>query len=812
MGMIKLKIDGKEIEAREGKTILEIARENGIFIPTLCYHKNLFPIGSCRVCIVEIDGYEKPMISCDTVAQDGISVTTQSEKLFKMRQEYVKFLLIHHPLECPICDSAGECTLQDLAFGHKIESVDLAAEKEPRTAGVYSTALIKYVESRCVLCLRCVHACREVSGRTVLALEGSGIEAKMAPVNHDDCISCGECLYMCPVGALCERISPIKSRFWQTRRQETTCPHCGFGCSFTMDVYEDRVITKVLTDADKLPNRGSLCVMGRFGYDFANHESVLKTPALKEGGTMRPATLEEAVDATAAALAKLGKEGKGTGFIVSPRATNEEIALLSQIAATLPSATMATTGFSHTGKALPALEEAGIPLVYDYDEMLGCDLVITAGADLLANNHLLGNKVREAVKKGGAKVAVIDPSPAPLTRIADVWLKVAPKTDGFLFKSLAGKLIADKKHDPDVEKLTGFAEYSGSLGAQRKEAAIEQCGIDGKGFDKFYNLFSKANKVAVVIGSGITASEESLASLLNLCLLKGIGKKAVIMATALQSNAMGALSIMNGAVSPDQVLSDPAIEGLLIYEDDPFHYLNESTADKAFKAKSFVAVCDAFSTRTFDYAHVSAPTGTYADKAGTCVAEDGFTRKAERAWGSTSPGFQFLRMLLDKLSGTLYKHEDELRAVLHKNGSLVYDGAGREAVVAARRGEMQFLKSGQSVEAAPTRPYTLVLRNAFFHHHLSGKENYSKMVHLTNPSVAGDKLFISPEDAALLAIADGDAVTLESDFGSVQGKAIIKAGLRKGVVEYRLLRKRQDILKLAPQSYGKHIAVTLKKG
>ena len=140
-----------------------------------------------------------------------------------------------------------------------------------------------------MLCLRCVHACREVSGRTVLALEGSGIEAKMAPVNHDDCISCGECLNMCPVGALCERISPIKSRFWQTRRQETTCPHCGFGCSFTMDVYEDRVITKVLTDEDKLPNKGSLCVMGRFGYDFANHQSVLKTPALKEGGAARPA-------------------------------------------------------------------------------------------------------------------------------------------------------------------------------------------------------------------------------------------------------------------------------------------------------------------------------------------------------------------------------------------------------------------------------------------------------------------------------------------------------------------------------------------
>ena len=226
-----------------------------------------------------------------------------------------------------------------------------------------------------------------------------------------------------------------------------------------------------------------------------------------------------------------------------------------------------------------------------------CDLVVTVGADLLANNHLLGNKVREAVKKSGSKVAVIDPSPAPLTRIADVWLKPAPKSDGFLFKALAKRLIADKQYDPDAEKLAGFAEFLGALGVQGKQIAIEQCGIDGKSFDKLYSLFSKSNKVAVIIGSGITGSEESLASLLNLCQLKGLGKKAVVMATALQSNAMGALSIMKDAVSPDRILSDSAVEGLFIYEDDPFHYLSESFADKALKAKSFVAVCDAFSTQ-----------------------------------------------------------------------------------------------------------------------------------------------------------------------------------------------------------------------
>ena len=147
---------------------------------------------------MEIDGYEKPMASCTTVAINGLSVVTQSEKLFRMRQEYLKFLLIRHPLECPICDAGGECQLQDLTFEHRIEKVDLAVEKEATTAVPYATPLIRYSQDRCVLCLRCVHACREISGRGVLALEETGIQARMMPVKPKECISCGECLSVCP--------------------------------------------------------------------------------------------------------------------------------------------------------------------------------------------------------------------------------------------------------------------------------------------------------------------------------------------------------------------------------------------------------------------------------------------------------------------------------------------------------------------------------------------------------------------------------------------------------------------------------------
>jgi NADH dehydrogenase/NADH:ubiquinone oxidoreductase subunit G len=147
--MIRLRIDGKEIESESGKTILEVARENGIYIPTLCYHERLLPIGSCRLCVVEIEGYDKPQTSCTTLAVDGISVITQSDRLFQMRQEFLKFILIGHPLDCPICDKAGDCKLQDLVHEHRIERAPYLVKDDRPSKDGYSTPLIRKWNKRC---------------------------------------------------------------------------------------------------------------------------------------------------------------------------------------------------------------------------------------------------------------------------------------------------------------------------------------------------------------------------------------------------------------------------------------------------------------------------------------------------------------------------------------------------------------------------------------------------------------------------------------------------------------------------------------
>jgi len=808
--MITLTIDGKEVRTQEGKTILEAARENGITIPTLCWHKNLSPIGSCRLCIVEIDGYEKPMASCTTTVVEGLSIITKSEKLFRMRQEYLKFLLIHHPLECPICDAGGECRLQDCTFDHSIEKVDLAADKEARQAVPYATPLIRYSQERCVLCLRCVHACREISGRGVLALEETGIRARMMPARPEECISCGECLFVCPVGALTEQVSPLKSRKWQTRRKATTCPHCGFGCSVTLDVYENRFITKVISDVERPPNMGSLCVMGRFGYDFANHQARVAKPLLKENEDARPCELTDAVEAVAAGLTRLNRAGKRTGFIVSPRATNEEIETILQVAGCFPMSVTASAGLYHTGKVLSAFRESGIPVTYRYDDLLDSDLAVVAGADLLANNHLLADKVREAVKKRGLRIAVIDPLPASLTRIADVWLKPSPGTDSSLFNAVSRKLVADNLDHPQAATLEGFSELASILKESGKDEALKECAIEEAGFDRFYALFSKAEKVAVIVGSGVSGASDSLAALINLCHLKGIGEKVVVMATAIQSNAVGAMSILINPLTPENVLNDLSIGGLFIYEDDPFHYLPGSLVEKALKQKDFIAVCDAVPTYVSDYAKVLIPTGTFAEKQGSSIAQDGFLRTITRARGDSSPGFEFLKMLLNKLCGGLYHSEAEAMTGIRKRGIVAGDEAQGERLSERTTGA-RFLIPQEKKEVSTKRPFTLIIRNLLQNHHFCDKAIYSKIAYVNNPPVAGNKLYISRQDADSLNILNGDKVTVESDQGSTVERIFIKEGLKKGVIEYMMLKNRREILGLF-EKYAKHVPVTIKKG
>jgi predicted molibdopterin-dependent oxidoreductase YjgC len=323
MSMVRLTIDGSEVEVPEGTTILKAAEAAGIRIPTLCYHKRLPPIESCNMCIVEIEGETELVNSCAAPVSEGLVVTTNSKALHEQRTANLKKILKHHPLDCPICDRAGECELQDIVYELGIQDVPYEPRKIKRD-DTYSTTLIRYWADRCILCRRCVTACQDLKQIGALSIEGEEENARIV-VDPDKCKSCGECLMVCPTGALTENLSRYKGRPWLVKRVWTTCSYCGCGCQFELNVMDNRVIG-VTTDVDTGVNQGSLCVKGRFGYEFIGDENRLKKPLIKENGVFREASWDEALDLVAEKF-KAIRDQHGPDAIAgltSAKCTNEE--------------------------------------------------------------------------------------------------------------------------------------------------------------------------------------------------------------------------------------------------------------------------------------------------------------------------------------------------------------------------------------------------------------------------------------------------------------------------------------------------------
>jgi predicted molibdopterin-dependent oxidoreductase YjgC len=293
MSAVKLKIDGMEVAAQKGATVLQAAKDAGIRIPTLCFHDRMKPIGSCGMCVVEIDGLSEPVASCETVVEDGMSVVTQSDKLLQARRDALSALLVHHPLDCPICDKAGECKLQDLVFEHGISHVDMQPPTSKFTEG-YSTTFLRSWPERCVLCTRCVSACNEIQGIGALQVV-DGPEGRQISYNEEKCVSCGECIQVCPVGAILEKKAELRWRPWEVKKVRTTCPYCGVGCQLQLHVKNDKIV-KVSGVEDGEPNKGRLCVKGRFGFDFIHSKDRLTTPLIRENGEFREASWDEALD------------------------------------------------------------------------------------------------------------------------------------------------------------------------------------------------------------------------------------------------------------------------------------------------------------------------------------------------------------------------------------------------------------------------------------------------------------------------------------------------------------------------------------
>ncbi len=320
--LITLNIDGVEVKAAPGTTILRAALANDIYIPHLCDHKELTSVGICRVCLVEIEG-RRPTVSCMTPVEEGMVVTTSNEELDQIRKVNMELLVLNHDYDCQNCAKNSKCQLQELTRYVGIDENRINAMRAPELASPLDDSNPYYLRdlNKCVLCGICVRTCEEIQGDECIDFTFRGIETKIGvlgdkPIAESTCVTCGECVTRCPVGALVPRhaVEP-------TYEVDTVCPFCGCGCGITVGARGGKVVSSV-ADPDSPANNGSLCVKGRFGLGFVNSPDRLTTPLIRKDGDLVEASWEEAL---ALIGDKLGQyKGEQFATIASAKCTVED--------------------------------------------------------------------------------------------------------------------------------------------------------------------------------------------------------------------------------------------------------------------------------------------------------------------------------------------------------------------------------------------------------------------------------------------------------------------------------------------------------
>jgi NADH-quinone oxidoreductase subunit G len=802
--MVNLTIDDKQVTVAKDATIFDAAKAAGIRIPILCHDKKLHPFGGCRMCLVEVEQMKGRLIpACTTPVTEGMIVRTTTDEIMTARKLVLELLLLKHPVDCPVCDAAGDCDLQNLTYEYKVDTNKFTDEKFHWEID-YDNPLIERDQNRCIHCGKCARICDEIVSFGAYSFVNRGIEAKIGtPFDGKlDCEYCGSCISVCPVGALLAKPFKFKARWWAMKKVKSVCSYCGTGCQLTLGVKDNKVLTTIY-DEDQGFHNGQLCGRGRFAYQYVNSAKRLTTPLVKKNGAFVPATWEEALDLVVSRLDEAKKsDPSSVAALVTPRLTNEELFLLRKLFKDVIGTDSIdhSAGYAHKALTEGLKESFGItasPSVIG--DIQKTELLLVIKSDAYETHPVIGFEINLGVKRKDVDLRILSDKSGKLTKLPDAKKYIhKPGTEILVVNAIAKTILDQNLADPSAQIVPGFEALKSALAAVSVEQAAAAAGVSVEEITSLASDYAKAAKALILLPTGLGYpghGSELTKALANLAILTGkLNKEGCgILVLGEKNNSQGAADLAihptSGGRDASAIIegcTSGAVKFLYVAGENPVvSYPDKTKIEKALASASFVVVQDMFLTETAQLADVVLPVKSFAEKCGTFTSVGRNVqkiRKAIEAVGQSRSDREIAVELISRLTGVAVTSGSaeifaEMAAATTGYSSLSSDTLGDNGVIYPVTVSQKLIPVAGAAPETEAGKFALLTGSSLYHCGTMSRYGEGPML------VCGESyLELGRADAGKLGVSEGDTIKIKSAAGELSLKVKVGVRMPEGVV------------------------------